>query len=153
MKESREMRTKLLSDWVTKITEKEQEELINKYHSDEPIDPVVGSNQKVMIGTWLNRGAKAMCRNATEEEIHRVMRVVTVIIMAPKHNLDVSKAIKDEKMDDIMAKYIIPSLIEERMLEMHKKGFANQRISEILGIPESTVRFFVEYRNVPATES
>ena len=75
----------------------------------------------------------------------------------------VVEAILGEGMNEIMVKYIRPTLIEERkkkdrqkqldlaakmttVLEMHEKGFTNQRIGEILGIPESTVRFFVKHK-------
>lgn len=148
---------------LMEIPEDERKELIKKYTADCPIDIELGNHYKIIIGTWMNRGVKAMMRGATDDEIHHILRVIYVAIEAPKQNLDVSKAITEEGMDEIMVKYIRPALMEERkkkdrqkqldlaakmttVLEMHEKGFANQRIGEILGIPESTVRFFVKHK-------
>lgn len=149
------------------IPEEQKKELIEKYKSEDPIEEILANNHRIMVGTWVNRAVKALIRGATKDEINRVVNVIFVAVNAPKENLDISKAIEAERMDDIMVKYIRPDLIELRkerdrnrqlqqaakmrtVLEMHKHGFSNQRIAEILDIPESTVRFFVENKSIEA---
>ena len=161
---NRETKGKIL-ELLAQVPESERNELIEKYRSDKPTKFGDGTiDHKIITGTWFNWAVKAMVRNASEDEIHRMLRVIYVCIDAAKHNLDVSEAILGEGMNEIMVKYIRPTLIEERkkknrqkqldlaakmttVLEMHEKGFTNQRIGEILGIPESTVRFFVKHKS------
>lgn len=153
-----------IMELLAHVPESERKELIEKYRSDKPTKFCNGTiNHKIITGTWFNWAVKAAIRNASDDEIHQIIRVICVCIDSAKYNLDVSEAILKEGMNDILVKYVRPTLIEERkkkdrqkqldlaakmttVLEMHEKGFTNQRIGEILGIPESTVRFFVKHK-------
>ena len=163
-RQNRETKGRIL-ELLIQISESERKELIEKYRSDEPNKFSDGSiDHKIITGTWFNWAVKSAIRGATSDEIHRILRVICVCIDSAKHNLDVSEAILDENMNEIMVKYIRPTLVEEAkkkdrqkqldmaakmtsVLEMHERGFSNQRIGEILNIPESTVRFFVKHKS------
>jgi DNA-binding NarL/FixJ family response regulator len=164
--ENRDAKGKILT-MLLELPEEKKKELIEKYKSEGPINEITVNNHRIIVGTWHNRAVKALIRGATADEINRMINVIFVAVNAPKENLDVSEAIEKERMDDIIVKYIRPDLIEQRkmrdrqaqlqqaakmrtVLEMHKHGFNNQRIAEILEIPESTVRFFVKNKSIEA---
>ena len=153
---------------LSKIPEEEREELFKKYRSKDPI-PMDKYHHAIAVGAWTNRAVKAIMHGATTDELKKILRVIWVAIESSRKNLDLERAIKEENMDEIMVKYIRPALIEQRktknrkeqlrraatmktVLKMHEKNFSNERIAEILNIPESTVHFFLQNKSINAAK-
>ena len=160
MKQIRETRGEIIERLVA-IPENKRQELIERYKSDKLMDPITISRHRIFVGTWLNITVKMIRRGLTEAELDRMIEHLFVVASMYKHNLDLEKSDEDHKIKELCDKYILTKESEKRIyadrqkqlehaakkrgaLMLKKQGKSNQEIAEELGIPESTVRFFLK---------